>query len=207
MQISAFDLSAKRGEDTLFQHLDFTLHSTELMTITGPNGIGKSTLLRIIAGFLAPDKGQVVMQEGQSDFPVALACHYLGSQNAMKTHLSVLQNLEFWEKFDNAPLLSPQQALDQVELSGIEQLPFGVLSTGQKRRVAIARLLLSYQSLWILDEPTSGLDKQASAIFSKIMHDHLERSGMIIAATHLPLGIEENCNILLDNYLPEFEES
>lgn len=207
MQISALDLSAKRGEDILFQHLDFTLHDRELMTITGPNGIGKSTLLRIIAGFLVPDDGSVVMEDDKTNFPVALASHYLGSQAAMKTHLSVLQNLEFWANFDNAPLVTPLEALDRVELAGIEQLPFGVLSTGQKRRVAIARLLLSYQPLWLLDEPTSGLDKHASEIFSRIMQDHLSHSGMIIAATHLPLGIKENCNIILDNYLPEFEES
>lgn len=207
MEISATDLSAKRGEELLFHHLDFTLRDSELMTITGPNGIGKSTLLRIIAGFLSPYEGTVMMKDGEQSFPVALGSHYLGSQNAMKTHLSVLQNLQFWADFDNSPLLSPLQALEKVELTGIEELPFGVLSTGQKRRVAIARLLLSHQPLWLLDEPTSGLDKNASAIFAKIMDDHRNRSGMIIAATHLPLGIEENCNILLDNYLPEFEES
>ena len=207
MKITAVDLSAKRGEEVLFQHLNFTIHDRELLTITGPNGIGKSTLLRIIAGFLQANEGEVAAQEGDQRFPVALVSHYLGSQNAMKTHLTVLQNLEFWSDFDSSRLLSPMEALDQVELSGIEHLPFGVLSTGQKRRVAIARLLLSHQPLWLLDEPTSGLDKHASAIFAKIMEEHRNRSGMIIAATHLPLGIEENRHILLDEYLPDFEDS
>lgn len=207
MEITAVDLSAKRGEEVLFQHLNFTIHDRELLTITGPNGIGKSTLLRIIAGFLQANEGTIEATEGGRIFPVALVSHYLGSQNAMKTHLTVLQNLEFWSDFDSSRLLSPMEALDQVELSGIEHLPFGVLSTGQKRRVAIARLLLSHQPLWLLDEPTSGLDKHASAIFAKIMEEHRNRSGMIIAATHLPLGIEENRHILLDDYLPDFEDS
>ena len=207
MEITAIDLSAKRGEEVLFQHLHFTIHDRELLTITGPNGIGKSTLLRIIAGFLQANTGTIEVKEDEQIFPVALVSHYLGSQNAMKTHLTVLQNLEFWSDFDSSRLLSPMEALDQVELSGIEHLPFGALSTGQKRRVAIARLLLSYQPLWLLDEPTSGLDKHASAIFAKIMEEHRNRSGMIIAATHLPLGIEENRHILLDDYLPDFEDS
>ncbi len=207
MKITAVDLSAKRGEEVLFQHLRFTIHDRELLTITGPNGIGKSTLLRIIAGFLPANEGEVTAQEGDQRFPVSLVSHYLGSQNAMKTHLTVLQNLEFWSDFDSSRLLSPIEALAEVELSGTEHLPFGVLSTGQKRRVAIARLLLSHQPLWLLDEPTSGLDKHASAIFAKIMEEHRNRSGMIIAATHLPLGIEENRHILLDDYLPDFEDS
>lgn len=207
MEITAVDLSAKRGEEVLFQHLNFTIHDRELLTITGPNGIGKSTLLRIIAGFLQANTGTIEAKEDGQIFPVALVSHYLGSQNAMKTHLTVLQNLEFWSDFDFSRLLSPMEALDQVELSGIEHLPFGVLSTGQKRRVAIARLLLSHQPLWLLDEPTSGLDKHASSIFAKIMEEHRNRSGMIIAATHLPLGLEENHHILLDDYLPDFEDS
>lgn len=207
MQLSVKNLSARRGEELLFHHVDIALQAGKLATITGPNGIGKSTLLRIIAGFYTADEGSVFMEDGDFSFPVAAACHYLGSQNAMKAHMSVVQNLQFWSHFDVDPLLTPFEALQKVELSGIEHLPFGVLSTGQKRRVAIARLLLSHRPLWLVDEPTSGLDKTASAIFSRIMHEHLQRSGMIIAATHLPLGIEEDLHIDLDAYMPDWEES
>lgn len=206
MQLSVNNLAARRGDEVLFHHLDFTLSSGKLLTVTGPNGIGKSTLLRIIAGFYSPDDGTVSLEDEGIRFPVGIASHYLGNQNAMKTHLSVLNNLKFWSQFDETPFLSPLEALDKVELLGVEHLPFGVLSTGQKRRVAIARLLLSYRPLWLVDEPTSGLDATASSIFSRIMQTHLEHSGMIVAATHLVLGLSEDFHIALDKYVPEWEE-
>ncbi|MHC5306409.1 heme ABC exporter ATP-binding protein CcmA [Bartonella sp. LJL80] len=207
MQLTAIDLSARRGDEILFHRLGFTLHTGQLMTITGPNGIGKSTLLRIVAGFLDPDEGRVVIEESGLEFPVSAACHYLGGLNAMKPHLTVQENLAFWTAFEGSPKMTPPEALGAVELSGIDHLPFGVLSTGQKRRVAIARLLLSSQPIWLLDEPTSGLDRQASGIFSRILQNHLLQDGMAIAATHLPLGVEEDSNIAMSDFLPVWEEN
>ncbi|WP_292406775.1 heme ABC exporter ATP-binding protein CcmA, partial [Mesorhizobium sp.] len=106
------------------------------------------------------------------------------------TALSVAENLRFWRDFSGADFLSAEQALETVGLDGIGHLPFGYLSTGQRRRAAIAKLLVSRRPLWLLDEPTAGLDKASEERFARLMMQHLEEGGIIVAATHLPLGIE-----------------
>lgn len=205
MILFAQNLAAQRGGETLFHQLDFTLESQQLMTITGQNGAGKSTLLRMIAGLLNPSQGVIGLDDGGIKFKVAAGCHYLGTQNAMKAILSVEDNLKFWIKFQGAPNMPPEQALEILELQGIEHLPYSVLSTGQKRRVAIARLMVSYRPVWIIDEPTTGLDEHASQIFATIMQHHLQSGGMIVAATHLPLGLKETRHIALEDYFFKWE--
>ncbi|WP_019220798.1 heme ABC exporter ATP-binding protein CcmA [Bartonella senegalensis] len=200
------DLAAHRNEDVLFQGLSFCLFPQQLMTITGPNGIGKSTLLRIIAGLFEAAEGYVNLKDQEHIYPVATACHYLGTQNAMKPFLSVISNLQFWSAFYGQPLRSPHEALADIGLSDLGHLPFNVLSTGQKRRVAIARLLLSYRPVWILDEPTLGIDSHAQTLLTNIFQYHLNQGGMIIAATHNSLGIPENHKIALENFLPPQEK-
>ena len=151
----------------------------------------KSTLLRVVAGLLPVAQGSVAIEDGGEDFPtVASACHYLGHLNAMKTALSVTENLRFWRDFSGEGLSSVDEALETVGLGGIGHLPFGYLSTGQRRRAAIAKLLVSHRPLWLLDEPTAGLDKVSEARFAALMTRYCEEGGMIVAATHLPLGIE-----------------
>ncbi|TJV30212.1 MAG: heme ABC exporter ATP-binding protein CcmA, partial [Mesorhizobium sp.] len=150
-----------------------------------------STLLRVVAGLLPVVAGRLLLEGGGEDFPsVASACHYLGHQNAMKTALSVAENLRFWRDFSGADFLSAEEALAMVGLDGIGHLPFGYLSTGQRRRAAIAKLLVSRRPLWLLDEPTAGLDKASEERFGRLMREHLDEGGIIIAATHLPLGLE-----------------
>lgn len=202
MVLSGIDLAAHRNEEVLFQNLSFCLLPQQLMTITGPNGIGKSTLLRIIVGLLKATKGNIILKDQEQTYPVATACHYLAPQNAMKPFLSVIDNLQFWSAFYGQNLRSPHEALADISLSDLEHLPFHVLSTGQKRRVAIARLLLSYRPIWILDEPISGVDSYAQTLLSHIFQHHLNQGGMIIAATHNPLGITENHNIALEKFSP-----
>ncbi len=158
--------------------------------VTGPNGSGKSTLLRIICGLLQPEAGKVELREDGTVLPVRAACHYLGHQNAMKPALSVRENLSFWQKFNGAAQSEIDEALETVDLPGVEHLPFGYLSTGQKRRVSIAKLLVSHRPLWIVDEPTAGLDKASEVRFAEIMRGHMREGGMIVAATHIPLGLE-----------------
>lgn len=109
----------------------------------------------------------------------------------MKPFLSVIDNLQFWSAFYGQPLHSPHEVLADIGLSDLEHVPFNVLSTGQKRRIAIARLLLSYRPVWILDEPISGIDSYAQTLLTNIFQYHLNQGGMIIAATHSPLGIPE----------------
>ncbi|KEG15771.1 heme ABC exporter ATP-binding protein CcmA [Bartonella bacilliformis] len=205
MMLLGKNLTAYRNEKILFQGLSFCLSTQQLMTITGPNGIGKSTLLRIIVGLLKASEGHVVLQDQKQTYPVAAACHYLSTQNAMKAFLSVIDNLKFWAEFYGQNLCQPYEALADVGLADLGHLPFNVLSTGQKRRVAIARLLLSYRPIWILDEPISGLDNHAQAICANLFQHHLNRGGMIIAVTHTPLGLPENHMITLENFLPSQE--
>lgn len=197
MRLIGVNIAAERGDDILFSGLHFTLSAGQLLTVTGPNGIGKSTLLRIIAGLLTPLAGKIEMEEDGHFFSPSAWCHYLSAQNAMKPSLSVYDNLQFWAHFLGNPLLSPQQALMRVGIGHIATLPYRVLSTGQKRRAALARLLVSHRPLWLLDEPTSGLDKEANTLVATLMKEHMEKGGMIIAATHLPLGVnaDHQCHI------------
>ncbi len=190
MRLGAENLAGERGGETIFAGLSFEVSSGEALIVTGPNGSGKSTLLRIICGLLAPEAGKIELLEDRAALPVRAACHYLGHQNAMKPALSVRENLLFWQKFNGSARFDIDEALEAVDLPGVEHLPFGYLSTGQKRRVSIAKLLISYRPLWIVDEPTAGLDKASESRFAELMRDHMRDGGMVIAATHIPLGLE-----------------
>ncbi|MEX4005680.1 heme ABC exporter ATP-binding protein CcmA [Neoaquamicrobium sediminum] len=191
MRLIAENLAGERGGEPVFSDVSFAIGEGEGLVVTGPNGSGKSTLLRIVAGLLPASGGLIRLDGGGEQWPdIASACHYLGHANAMKTALSVDENLHFWQDFAGEPHLSIDEALDMVGLPQIGHLPYGYLSTGQKRRIAIARLLVSYRPVWLLDEPTAGLDKASEGQFAALMRAHLEDGGIILAATHLPLGLE-----------------
>lgn len=191
MRLIAEKLSGERGGQPVFANVDFSLSAGEALTVTGPNGAGKSTLLRVVAGLLPAAGGKVRLEEGGESFPtVASAAHYLGHLNAMKPTLTVTENLAFWGDFSGDADVAVGEALETVGLGGIGHLPFGYLSTGQKRRASIARLLVSRRPLWLLDEPTAGLDAESAQQFSGLMERHRATGGMILAATHMPLGIE-----------------
>ncbi|MDG4855458.1 heme ABC exporter ATP-binding protein CcmA [Mesorhizobium sp. M1A.F.Ca.IN.022.07.1.1] len=191
MRLIAENLGGERGGETVFSGIEFALDRGEALVVTGPNGAGKSTLLRVIAGLLPPAEGKVKVEGGGDEFPsVASASHYLGHLNAMKTALSVEENLGFWRAFQGEAGLSVGQALETVGLDGLGHLPFGYLSTGQRRRASIAKLLVSRRPVWLLDEPTAGLDKASEERFAGLMRGHCREGGIIVAATHLPLGLE-----------------
>jgi len=189
-RLTAERLAGERGGEIIFSGVDFSLVQGDCLVVTGPNGAGKSTLLRVLAGLLPVAEGGIAF-EGDAEFSnLASAIHYLGHMNGMKTALSVSENLRFWQEFSGDPHLGVSEALEMVGLDEIGHLPFGYLSTGQKRRAAIAKLLVSYRPVWLLDEPTAGLDQASEAQFVALMRAHLEDDGIIVAATHLPLGIE-----------------
>lgn len=191
MRLSAENLAGERGGETIFAGVSFTLADGDALLVTGPNGAGKTTLMRVLAGLLPASAGSVRLDGGGDAFPdVASAVHFLGPVNAMKTALSVGENLAFWQAFAGAPDLAIDDALDAVGLPGIGHLPFGALSTGQKRRVAIARLLVNRRPVWLVDEPTSGLDKRSEDRFSAMLKRHLASGGILVASTHLPLGLD-----------------
>ena len=190
MRLVAETLVGERGGEIVFSEISFSLVPGEALVVTGPNGSGKSTMLRIVAGLLPAASGTAFLEGGGEEWPsIALACHFLGHANAMKTALTVEENLVFWRDFLGHPHLGIDEALEMVGLPDIGHLPFGYLSTGQKRRVAIARMLASYRPVWLVDEPTAGLDKASERGFEDLMRLHLEDGGIIVAATHLPLDL------------------
>jgi heme exporter protein A len=191
MRLVAEGLSGERGGETIFSGIDFIVSDGDALIVTGPNGSGKSTLLRIVAGLLPPAGGSIRLEGGGEQVPgPAAACHYLGHENGMKPALSVAENLGFWQGFNGAPALGVGEALEAVGLETVTDLPYGYLSTGQRRRIAIARLLINHRPLWLLDEPTAGLDRRSEEGFAGLMAGHLREGGMIVAATHVELGLE-----------------
>ncbi|ASY64683.1 ABC transporter involved in cytochrome c biogenesis, ATPase component CcmA [Sinorhizobium sojae CCBAU 05684] len=187
-------LSARRGEELIFNDISFALAAGEALIVTGPNGSGKSTLLRVLAGLLAAESGSLLLEDAPAGFehPREVS-HYLGHRNAMKRELTVEENLSFWRRFlgdsPGGSGIELAAAAEAVGLAGITHLPFGYLSAGQQRRMAMAKLLVAYRPIWILDEPTAALDVGADRLFSGLVAAHLERGGIVIAATHQPLGI------------------
>lgn len=199
MRIFAQNLSVKRGEELIFTDVSFELSPTESLTISGPNGVGKSTLLRALAGLLPIDSGTFeIKTDSKEAKPNAEYCHYIGHKNAMKAELTVLENLNFWQRtmaqedtVDDDLIMSPEAAVELLGLSHTLDLPFGFLSQGQRRRIALAKLFVSYRPVWLLDEPTAALDKASSDNFANITNSYLEKGGVVIAATHVPLGFKE----------------
>lgn len=192
MRLIAENIASERGGNELFSGISFVIGKGEGLILTGPNGAGKSTLLRILAGLLRAHEGTCRLT-GDDGLDAVDAIHILTTQNAMKDALTVRENLGFWRGFlpdhDSGTGVSPETALEAVRLLHVMDLPFGYLSTGQRRRVAIARLLVSHRPLWVVDEPTSGLDKASEALFADMAKAHLTSGGLLVAATHLPLGI------------------
>lgn len=199
IRLAAENLSGERGAERIFSGISFTLEGGMSLAVTGPNGAGKSTLLRIIAGLLPAAQGHIRLVADEARWPVpAAACHYLGHLNGMKATLTLHENLAFWRSFLGEPLMSPENALASVGLADIGHLPLSYLSAGQRRRAAIARLLVSFRPIWLLDEPTTGLDQASAFRFSELMRNHLDVGGIIVAATHLPLGLDASQELRME---------
>jgi heme exporter protein A len=203
MQIAARRLLAEkvgvdRGGRRIVDAIDFTLAGGQALIVAGPNGAGKSTLLRAIAGLLPLAAGAVTLDGEAED--IAGSLHYVGHADGMKPSLTVRENLDFWGAFlarDGALGLSPADALAAFGLAHVIDIPAGYLSAGQKRRVALARLLVAPRPIWLLDEPTTALDVRAQGALAGIMADYLSGGGMIVAATHSPLGLDKAAELRL----------
>jgi len=190
MQLSAHGLTCVRGGRQVFAGLDFAAVSGEAVAVVGRNGSGKTSLLRLIAGLLVPAGGRIALQGGDAELTLPEQCHYLGHRDALKPALSVAENLTFWAEFLGGERLDFVESLATVGLEHATHLPAGFLSAGQRRRLSLARLLTVRRPIWLLDEPTNALDVTGQDMFGGLMREHLSRGGMIIAATHAPLGIE-----------------
>ncbi|MBY0611117.1 MAG: heme ABC exporter ATP-binding protein CcmA [Beijerinckiaceae bacterium] len=189
MKLTATRLRCQRGERLLFEDCTLAASAGDMLVLTGPNGVGKSSLLRILAGLLAAQEGTVAIDASTlgDEAPV----HYLGHRDALRDALSVGESLDFVRSMLGAPGrgLSVDQALDRLRALHLLSLPVGVLSAGQKRRVALAGLLCAGRPIWLLDEPTTALDADGQALAAGLFRDHCAAGGIVIAATHLPLGI------------------
>src|SRR6202047_1769886 len=168
--------------------VDFEVSSGRAPALPGPNGSGKTSLLRLIAGLLTMAGGSVDLEGGEAELTLPEQAHYLGHRDALKPALSVLENLAFWRDFLGGAACDAAESLAAVGLDHAGHLPAAYLSAGQRRRLSIARLLAVRRPIWLLDEPTNALDAAGQTLFATLMADHLSRGGLIIAATHTPLG-------------------
>jgi heme exporter protein A len=189
MRLSGRGIRCVRGGREVFSALDFETSSGEALAVTGPNGSGKTSLLRLIAGLLTVAGGSIDLEGGDTELNLPEQTHYLGHRDALKPALSVLENLAFWRDFMGGEALDPEQSLATVGLDHAARLPAAYLSAGQRRRLSIARLLAVRRPVWLLDEPTNALDAAGQGLFTGLMTDHLARGGLIVAATHAPLGL------------------
>jgi heme exporter protein A len=189
MRLSGQNLRCVRGGREVFSGLDFAVSAGELLAITGANGSGKTSLLRLIAGLLVASGGSVELEGGETELSLAEQAHYLGHRDALKPALSVAENLSFWRDFLGGEMSDRGRSLAAAGLDHAAHLPAAYLSAGQRRRLSIARLLVVRRPVWLLDEPTSALDVAGQDLFVRLMRDHLTGGGIIIAATHAPLGI------------------
>ncbi len=189
MRLWAENLACVRGGREVFAGVSFALGSGEALLVTGRNGAGKSSLLRMVAGLLRRSAGSLGLDAGEADHSIAEQAHYLGHQDALKPSLSVLENLSFWGAYLGASPASGK-ALDAVGLRDLSGLPAAYLSAGQRRRLSIARLVAVKRPIWLLDEPTSALDSPAQSQLAELMRGHLHGGGIIVAAAHGPIGLE-----------------
>jgi heme exporter protein A len=190
LRLSASGLACIRGSRSIFQAINLELSSGEALALVGPNGSGKSSLLRLIAGLLRPAAGSIELAGGSAEQTLPEQAHYLGHLDALKPSLTVAENLAFWVRYLGGDMAALPAALAGVGLGGLIDLPAAYLSAGQRRRLSLARLIAAPRPVWLLDEPTSALDAAGQERLADLMRGHLSGGGLIVAATHGPLGIE-----------------
>jgi heme exporter protein A len=190
MRLAGDNLACIRGGRAVFTRLNFSVADGEALLVTGRNGAGKSSLLRVIAGLVRLADGRLSLEGGDPEASIGEQAHYLGHQDALKPALSVAENLRFWAAYLGNAAGDIEPALEAVALGALADLPAAYLSAGQRRRLSIARLIAVRRPIWLLDEPTSALDAASQERLAGLMRAHLAGGGMIIAATHGPIGLE-----------------
>ena len=194
--LKAQSITCVRGDRLLFQDLNLQVHPGEACQIQGGNGVGKTTLLRILCGLSLPESGEVFwnaasIREDPEKFQSDLV--YIGHSNGIKLDLTPKENLAFaLTLHSGTPDVSIDEALDRVGLSGSQHLLCRVLSAGQRRRVAIARLYLSRAPLWVLDEPLGAIDAAGVEAIENVIETHLGQGGMTVFTTHQPLRLKQS---------------
>jgi heme exporter protein A len=192
--LTAENLACVRGERRLFDSLSFHVGAGRALAVEGANGAGKTSLLRLIAGFLAPASGRILVKTGETQSDDAeergRLVGWLGHLDGLKPQMTVGEQLIFYARLYSVQGIDLAALLAEVGLgSALAELPCRYLSAGQKRRLALARLLASRRPLWLLDEPFAALDASGQEMVTQAMARHCREGGMIIAATHDPLGL------------------
>jgi len=187
LSLSAHDIACERGGRTLFQGLRFALEPGQALLVSGPNGAGKTSLLRQIAGLLPLAEGRIATKGADPDTPIAELSHYVGHLNAAKTALSVRENLAFWADYLEGGDGGLDQALAAFGLKPLADLPAGLLSAGQKHKLALSRLFAAPRPLWLLDEPSVSLDAASVKKLDDAIRHHLKAGGIAIVSSHVPL--------------------
>jgi heme exporter protein A len=219
MKLAGVGLTCVRGGRRVFSGVDFSVDACAALLLTGPNGAGKSSLLRIIAGLVRPEAGRLVLDGGDPELSIGEQAHYVGHLDPLKPALTVLENLQFWACFlnggsgpadpgsangadvrDTADLSESDAlagALAAVGLADLASLPAGYLSAGQRRRLSLARVLVAPRPVWLLDEPTTALDASSQERLRGLMREHLAGGGILVAATHGPVGLGDAAELRL----------
>ena len=199
MRLSAYEIAIERGGRRILSGATFEARAGQALLLLGPNGSGKSSLLRAVAGFLPLASGTLTLEGGTADVAIGEQAHYLGHADALKGALTAGENLAFWADAlgGDSARAAWMAALGRLGLAHVADFPARALSAGQKRRVALARLLVAPRPIWLLDEPTTALDAVAQRQFAFVMRAHLAAGGLILAATHAPLDLDDAARLTL----------
>lgn len=182
-------LACVRGGREVFDGVSFSLAAGGLLQLRGPNGAGKSSLLRLIAGLVRISAGRLDLEGGADDVPLVEQAHYVGHLDALKPALSVAENLGFWATMLGGGGRPVGEALETVGIGALADFPAAVLSAGQRRRLALARLLAAGRPVWLLDEPTTALDADGRDRLFGLIAGHLSGGGVALVATHVDLPL------------------
>jgi heme exporter protein A len=185
--LSLRSVSVRRGGRLLFENLGLELAAGEACALVGPNGSGKTSLLRAVAGLVRPEAGEIAFDGAEPEAARGAGLHFIGHQDGLKPARTAWEELRFWSLWSGGDAAAAEAAADALELTRLLDLEVRRLSAGQRRRLALARLLAAPRPLWLLDEPLAPLDARWRERFGELIADHLRRKGLILAAVHDPL--------------------